>query len=174
MGTIRMPSRKQRPFWREAWLLWPSCIGQGALSLIRTVTIPSAVYARLSGVGAEMGKQDRIAAANERHWEWAVKKGAGCTVPWLDLGRALLRRYANGELNTVPERIERPDKDEPDSIQFRHHMGDIFNGLLDLGLRIQQVQDSPHLFRQNADARPGSWDHSLMYLGGFAIVATKG
>ena len=73
----------------------------------------------------------------------------------------------------VTEKILRPDKDGPDSIQFRHYMGDIFNGLLEVGLSIQQVQDSPHYFRQNAEARPGSWDHSLMYLGGFAIVAKK-
>lgn len=267
-----------------------------------------------------MCEQDRIAAINKRHWEWAVKKGAGCTVPWLDLDPVLLRQYASGELETVPERlsgmypsnvlsgaegkdvlclasgggqqsavfgllgarvtvldltegqlegdrtaaahygyevttirgdmrdlscladesfdlvyqgnsmawvpdvlqiyvrvvrvlrpggvyrvdfanpatefidcwnswdgegyritvpyavtekIERPDKDGPDSIQFRHHMGDIFNGLLAVGLSIQQVQDSPHYFLQNAEALPGSWKHSMMYLGGFAIVARK-
>lgn len=266
-----------------------------------------------------MREQDEIAATNERHWEWAVKKGAGCTVPWLDLELDLLRRYARGELETVPERfsdmypskvlsevqgkdvlclasgggqqsavlgllgaqvtvldltegqlqsdrraathygyklttirgdmrdlscladasfdlvyqgnsmawvpdvrqiyrgvarvlragglyrvdftnpatefvnfsswdgegyritvpygvtkrIERPDKDGPDSLQFRHYMGDIFNGLLAVGLSIQQVQDSPHYFRQSPETRPGSWDHSLMYLGGFAIVARK-
>ncbi|MFQ6041867.1 MAG: class I SAM-dependent methyltransferase [Candidatus Poribacteria bacterium] len=73
----------------------------------------------------------------------------------------------------VTEKIERPDKNGPDSIQFRHYMGDIFNELLEVGLSIQQVKDSPHYFRQNAEARPGSWDHSLMYLGGFAIVAGK-
>ncbi len=73
----------------------------------------------------------------------------------------------------MTENIERPDKDGPDSIQFRHHMGDIFNGLLAVGLSIQQVQDAPHFFRQNAEAHPGSWKHSMMYLGGFAIVARK-
>ena len=264
-----------------------------------------------------MSEQDRIAAINRQHWEWAVKKGAGCTVPMLDLNLVLLRQYATGELETVPEKfdkvypenvladvegkdvlclasgggqqsaffgllgarvtvldltegqlegdrraaahygyevttiqgdmrdiscltdesfdlvyqghcmawvpdvrqiysgvvrvlrtggiyrvdfanpatecmdnswdgegyritvpyavteyIERPDNG-PDGIQFRHHMGDIFNGLLDVGLSIQRVQDSPHYFRQNAEAHPGSWRHSMMYLGGFAIVARK-
>ena len=78
---------------------------------------------------------------------------------------------------TIPyaekERIGQPDRNGPDSIQFRHHMGDIFNGLLDVGLSIQQVQDAPHYFQQSADERPGSWDHWLTYVGGFAIVARK-
>ena len=262
---------------------------------------------------------DDIAAVNERHWEWAVKKRAGCTVPWLDLDPTLLRQHASGELETAPEpldeiypadvfanaegkdvlclatgggqqsavfgllgarvtvfdltqgqlegdrraaahygyelttvqgdmrnlslladdsfdlvyqgnsmawvpdvrqvylgvvrvlraggtyrvdftnpatefvdwngwdgesyrvtvpyaeteRVEQSGGDGPDSIQFRHHMSDIFNGLLELGLSIQQVQDSPHYFRRSRAVRPGSWDHSLKYLGGFAIVARK-
>jgi SAM-dependent methyltransferase len=266
-----------------------------------------------------MSKKDKIAATNERHWEWAVKKAAGCTVPWLDLDLALIRRYACCELESVPkqliemyphnvlsgvegkevlclasgggqqsavfgllrsrvtvldltegqlegdrtaaahygyeattiqgdmrdlscfsdesfdlvyqgnsmawvpdvhqvysgvvrilrdggvyrvdftnpatefvdcnswdgegyritvpyaetESIERPDKDGPDSIQFRHHMGDIFNGLLGVGLSIRQVEDSPGYFLRKAEVRPGSWEHSDMYLGGFAIVARK-
>jgi len=266
-----------------------------------------------------MCKLDKIATINKRHWEWAVKKGIGFTVPWLDLDPTLLRQYVSGELQTVPEplndmypsnvlagtegkdvlclasgggqqsavfgllgarvtvldltegqlegdktaaahygyelttiqgdmrdlsllsdesfdlvyqgnsmawvpdvrqvylgvvrvlrtggvyrvdfsnpatefvdfnswdgegyritvpyaetkRIERPDIDGEDSIQFRHHMRDIFNGLLAVGLSIQQVQDSPHYFQQNAEACPGSWDHSLMYQGGFAIVTRK-
>ncbi len=267
-----------------------------------------------------MCERDRIAAINRRHWEWSVKKGAGCTVPWLDLDPVLLRQYASGKLVTAPEplsemyppnvlsgakgkdvlclasgggqqsavfgllgarvtvvdltegqlegdrqaaahygygvttirgdmrdlscltdesfdlvyqgnsmawipdvrqvysgvvrvlrtggvyrvdfthpgmeftdwrswdgegyritvpyavteKIERPDKNGPDSIQFRHHMADIFDGLLAVGFSIQQVQDAPHFFRQNAQARPGSWEHSLMYLGAFAVVARKG
>jgi hypothetical protein len=79
---------------------------------------------------------------------------------------------------TVPyaetEMIALSDGGGPDSAQFRHHMGDIFNGLLELGLTILQVQDSPYYFRTHAEAQPGSWDHSLLYLGGFAIVARKG
>ena len=266
-----------------------------------------------------MIKLDEIAAINKRHWEWSVKKGAGCTVPWLDLDPALLRQYASGRLQIVPEpligiypasvladvegkdvlclasgggqqsavfgllgarvtvldltegqlegdraaaayygykltiiqgdmrdlscltdesfdlvyqgnsmswvpdarqiyrgvvrilkaggvyRVDfanpatefvepdtwdgegyritvpyaetqgilRPDKDGPDSIQFRHHMDEIFNGLLDVGFSIQRVQDSPHYFQQNAKAHPGSWKHWQMHVGGFAIVARK-
>lgn len=53
-----------------------------------------------------MKEQDRIAAINERHWEWVVKKRAGCTVPWLDLDPDLLRLYASGDLEPVPERLD--------------------------------------------------------------------
>ena len=52
-----------------------------------------------------MSTQDRIAAINERHWQWAVKTRVGFTVPWLDLNPALLRQHASGELETVPERL---------------------------------------------------------------------
>lgn len=266
-----------------------------------------------------MGEQDNIAAVNRRHWEWSVKKGAGCTVPWLDLEPEVVRRYAGGETEAAPERLQdiypssvladvegkdvvclasgggqqsavfgllgarvtvldltegqlegdrtaaahygyqvttiradmrdiscledesfdlvyqgnstawvgdlrqvysgvvrvlrpggiyrvdfcnpatefvecsswdgegyritvpyaetrrtlRPDENGPDSIQFRHHIGDIFNGLLDAGLSIRQVQDSPHYYSKSGEARGGSWRHSLAYLGGFAVVAVK-
>ena len=46
--------------------------------------------------------QDEIATTNERHWEWSVKKGAGCTLPWLDLDAGLLRKYADSEVGSVP------------------------------------------------------------------------
>jgi SAM-dependent methyltransferase len=74
----------------------------------------------------------------------------------------------------VTEQVLRPGVDGPDCIQFRHHLGEVFNGLLDVGLSIRRVQDAPHYFREYADAPPGSWDHWLMFVGGFAIVATKG
>lgn len=58
------------------------------------------------------------------------------------------------------------------SIQFRHYMADIFNGLIEQGFSIQQVADSPRYFAQeNAEAEPGEWKHWLAYVGGFAVVA---
>ncbi len=53
-----------------------------------------------------MKTQDEIAATNEKHWGWAVRKGAGCTVPWLDLDAELVRRCPNGDQDPVPERLE--------------------------------------------------------------------
>jgi SAM-dependent methyltransferase len=74
------------------------------------------------------------------------------------------------------ERIEQNAEDgATGSIQFRHYMADIFNGLIEEGVTIQQVEDSPEYFvRENAEAEPGGWNHWLTYVGGFAVVARKG
>jgi len=53
-----------------------------------------------------MKTRDEIAAVNEKHWDWAVRKGAGCTVPWLDLDAGLVGRCVSGEQDPVPERLE--------------------------------------------------------------------
>jgi len=58
--------------------------------------------------------------------------------------------------------------------EFRHHMSEIFNGLIDLGFRIQQVQEDPGYLRLDPPPAPGSWDHFLTYLPGFVVVARKG
>ncbi len=73
------------------------------------------------------------------------------------------------------ERVEQGGEDGGEgSIQFRHYMADIFNGLVSEGFSIQQVEDSPHYFApRNAKAQPGGWDHWLTYVGGFAVVARK-
>ena len=51
----------------------------------------------LSGI-ASAGSRDDIGAVNERHWDWAVSNGAGCTRPWLGLDADRIRGYATGEL----------------------------------------------------------------------------
>lgn len=73
------------------------------------------------------------------------------------------------------DRIEQSSEDgSQGSIQFRHSMANIFNGLTEAGFSIQQVEDSPQYFvRENTEAKPGSWEHWLTYVGGFAIVAWK-
>jgi SAM-dependent methyltransferase len=90
-----------------------------------------------------------------------------CWDAWDGAGYRLTVPYAE------TARIERPDDAGPDSMQFRHHMSEIFNGLLEAGLTIKEVQDSPHYFRDYSHAAPGSWEHSMMYLGGFAVVTKK-
>jgi len=53
-------------------------------------------------------------------------------------------------------------------------MGDIFNGLLDAGLEIQQVEDLSRNVSPNEHAPPGSWAHEGTYVGGsFVVVARK-
>jgi SAM-dependent methyltransferase len=73
------------------------------------------------------------------------------------------------------ERSEQGSKDGVEgSIQFRHYMAEIFNGLVAAGFAIQQVRDSPKYYMQkNAEAQPGTWGHWLTYVGGFAIVARR-
>jgi SAM-dependent methyltransferase len=72
-----------------------------------------------------------------------------------------------------PERVERDGTEG--SIQFRHFLAEIFNGLIAAGFTIEQVQDSPEYFvPENAEAEPGTWDHWLTYVGEFAIVARNG
>jgi SAM-dependent methyltransferase len=50
-----------------------------------------------------VNKQDEIATINERHWQKMVKEGCGFTRPWLDLDPLLIRQYAKGRLEPVPE-----------------------------------------------------------------------
>ncbi|MFB3041326.1 MAG: class I SAM-dependent methyltransferase [Candidatus Poribacteria bacterium] len=68
---------------------------------------------------------------------------------------------------------ERSRRRNDGAVEFRHYLGDIFNGLLAVGLSLQQVQESPHYHRQNSQASPGDWTHWLTYVVGFAIVAKK-
>jgi len=50
-----------------------------------------------------MKERDEVAAANERLWEREVEQGCGFTIPWLDLDVEVIRQYARGTLETVPE-----------------------------------------------------------------------
>ena len=52
-----------------------------------------------------MREKDEVVIANERHWERMVREGCGYTIPWLDLDPDIIRRYARGELDPVPERL---------------------------------------------------------------------
>jgi len=49
--------------------------------------------------------RDEIAAINEKHWQRQAEEGCGFTVPWLDLDRDLVRRYAAGELERAPAQL---------------------------------------------------------------------
>ncbi len=52
-----------------------------------------------------MREKDEAAIANERHWERMVREECGYTIPWLDLDREIIRLYAKGELDPVPESL---------------------------------------------------------------------
>lgn len=75
---------------------------------------------------------------------------------------------------TVPYAAGRVENGRDGPAEFRHHLGDIFNGLLAVGLSIQEVHDAPCNLRHDPQARPGSWEHIQLYVPwSFAILARK-
>lgn len=72
-------------------------------------------------------------------------------------------------------KTRRRGDDGEEAVEFRHYLGDIFNGLIAFGLSVQEVGEAPCHLRQNPHARPGSWEHAMGYIPwGLAIVARKG
>ena len=58
------------------------------------------------------------------------------------------------------------------AVEFRHHLNDIFNGLLEAGFSIQRVDEYPHS-RPDPDARPGSWAHWGSYMAGAVVILAR-
>jgi SAM-dependent methyltransferase len=59
-------------------------------------------------------------------------------------------------------------------IEFRHYLSDVFNGLIECGFVICQIEEMPGHLDMNPKAEPGSWAHILGHLPWlFAIVAQK-
>lgn len=75
---------------------------------------------------------------------------------------------------SMPYTVQKVEYGEEGSIQFRHYLTDIFNGLLSEGLSIQWVQEAPYHLMHNPHASPGTWEHILMYVPWiFVIVGRK-
>ncbi len=49
--------------------------------------------------------RDQALLHNEAHFDHDVEKGAGSTIPCLDLDRDMVRRFARGELDRLPESL---------------------------------------------------------------------
>jgi len=47
--------------------------------------------------------EDEALTTNEAFWDREVEREVGCTVPWLDLDAGMLRQFALGRLDPVPE-----------------------------------------------------------------------
>ncbi len=58
------------------------------------------------------------------------------------------------------------------AFDFRHYLGDIFNGLVDNGFQIERVEERSWT-QPDIEATPGSWTHEMAYNVSFAIVAKK-
>ena len=84
-------------------------------------------------------------------------------VDWDGTGYKIMKPY-----------VERVERREDGGIEFRHYMDDIFNGLLEAGLSIRQVEDLSRHVKPDLDAAPGTWTHESTYWGGhFVVVARK-
>lgn len=83
---------------------------------------------------------------------------------WNGKGYLIASPYAGGQI-----------EDEEDiSVEFRHLLSDIFNGLIEVGFVIQGVWEDPRHILHNTKAKPGSYDHMLTYVQHhFAILAQK-
>jgi len=56
-------------------------------------------------------------------------------------------------------------------IEFRHHLKDIFNGLIAEGFTIERVEESPDYMVKKENVEPGSWAHLVTYTPDFAVIA---
>ena len=60
------------------------------------------------------------------------------------------------------------------AIDHRHYLKDLFNGLIELGYRIDHVGEAPVHLADASGEEPGSWPHILAHIPWlFAIVARK-
>jgi 2-polyprenyl-3-methyl-5-hydroxy-6-metoxy-1,4-benzoquinol methylase len=68
----------------------------------------------------------------------------------------------------------RIEDEEEISVEFRHLLSDIFNGLIELGFIIKGVWEDPRHIHHNTKVEPGSYAHMLTYVQHhFAILAQK-
>lgn len=75
---------------------------------------------------------------------------------------------------SVPYTLHKIEYGEESSVQFRHYLADIFNGLLAEGLSISGVHEATYPLKPDMRAHPGTWEHIQMYVPWiFAIVARK-
>jgi hypothetical protein len=75
----------------------------------------------------------------------------------------------------VPYAVKQKQRSEDEPVfEFRHDLSEIFNGLIECGFVIEQVQEAPSDLYQEGEPEPGTWLHSELYVPGqFAIVASK-
>ena len=79
----------------------------------------------------------------------------------------------DGECYRITEPYtERVCRHPDGAFDFRHYLGDIFNGLVDTGFQIERVEERSWT-QPDSEAPPGSWTHEMVYNVSFAIVATK-
>ena len=79
----------------------------------------------------------------------------------------------DGEFYRVTEPYsERVYRYSDGAFDFRHYLGDIFNGLIDNHFQIERVEERAWTL-PDIEATPGSWTHKMAYNVSFAIVSKK-
>jgi len=59
-------------------------------------------------------------------------------------------------------------------VEYRHYLGDVFNGLIECGFTIEKVQEMPSDLYQDGESKEGTWLHYLQYAPDlFTILARK-
>lgn len=79
---------------------------------------------------------------------------------------------------TVPYSVKvRKREDGSNVTEFRHYLGEMFNGLIENGFSIEQVEEAPSyndLYGDDQEPKPGTWLHAELYIhGAFFILARK-
>jgi SAM-dependent methyltransferase len=63
--------------------------------------------------------------------------------------------------------------EDAESMEYRHLLRDIFNGLTEVGFTIVQVEEDPRHLHPPAGAEPGTPDHMLGYVQNYFAVVTR-
>jgi SAM-dependent methyltransferase len=92
---------------------------------------------------------------------------------WDGTGYRISDIYAGGPIRKTADGVENMRGGEPIG-EHRHLLSDIFGGLVDTGFVIRSVVEDPRHLTGEADAEPGSYEHSLAYVAEyFTVVCAK-
>lgn len=80
----------------------------------------------------------------------------------------------DGESYRIREPYKKGKISDPEAMEFRHRLEDIFNGLIESGFVIRRVCEDPRHHFPRKDARPGTLDHMYSWVQQyFSIIAQK-
>ena len=76
---------------------------------------------------------------------------------------------------SVPYAVKAKQRaDDKNVIEYRHELSEAFNGLVEHGLTIEHVMESPPNLYEDGEPEAGTWLHAERYIPGiFAILARK-
>ena len=93
---------------------------------------------------------------------------------WDGIGYRIAEPYIGGAVRRRPDGSESMTEGEPTG-EYRHLLSDIFNGLIEAGLRICGVYEDPRCLTGGVGCEPGSYEHEIAYTASyFGILTRKG